>query len=151
AIYHRPIWPPTAADEVNHVAWAISEITRAPFDVVHLNSPLGVPLSRFVGIPFVYTLHHARQEAMSRMYAVHQEVNYVAISRRQLDLETPLTKSGVVHHGLSPARYPPRLRDEGYLLHIGRYCPEKGTHLAIDAARMAGLPLVLAGRTHPQD
>ncbi len=76
---------------------------------------------------------------------------YVAVSGRQLALETPLARSAVIHHGVSPDRYMPSLRDEGYLLHLGRYAVEKGTHLAIDAARLAGLPLKLAGRTHAPD
>jgi glycosyltransferase involved in cell wall biosynthesis len=42
----------------------------------------------------------------------------------------------------------PNLRVEkrgDYVVALGRICPEKGFHLAIDAASKAGLPLVLAG------
>lgn len=151
SLYHRAEWPPTPHDDVNHVAWAFSEIARHDFDVVQLNSSLGVPFSRFVSVPIVHTVHHHREEAISRLFAAHPRVVYVAISRRQLDLETPLARAAVIHHGLSPARYEPSLRDEGYLLHLGRYAVEKGTHLAIDAARLAGLPLKLAGRIHAPD
>jgi len=151
ALYHRPVWPPTAADELNHVAWAIAEVARSNFDVVHLNSPLGIPLSAFVRVPFVYTLHHHRDESYSRIFASHPQIYHVAISRRQLELEVPLARARVIHHGLSPRKYPPSLKDEGYLVHIGRYCEEKGTHVALDVARRAGLPLHLGGRTHPQD
>src|SRR5262249_53889403 len=79
------------------------------------------------------------------------KLNYVAISRRQLELEVPLPRATVIHHGVSPSRYSASTADEGYLLHLGRFCAEKGTHLAIDVAREARMPLVLAGRTHPQD
>jgi glycosyltransferase involved in cell wall biosynthesis len=151
SLYHRAEWPPTAHDDVNHVAWAFSEIARQDFDVVQLNSSLGVPFSRFVSVPIVHTVHHHRQEAISRLFTAHPRVVYVAISRRQLDLEAPLARAAVIHHGLSPDRYDPSLRDEGYLLHLGRYAAEKGTHLAIDTARLAGLPLKLAGRTHAPD
>ena len=151
SLYHRAEWPPTPHDDVNHVAWAFSEIARQGFDVVQLNSSLGVPFSRFISVPIVHTLHHHREEAISRLFAAHPRVVYVAISRRQLDLETPLARAAVIHHGLSPERYEPSAREEGYLLHLGRYAKEKGTHLAIDAARIAGLPLKLAGRTHPPD
>ncbi|MDI1481209.1 glycosyltransferase family 4 protein [Polyangium sp. y55x31] len=152
ALYHRPVWPPTAADELNHVAWAFAEITRGNhFDVAHLNSPLGVALSAFVRVPIVYTLHHHREEPFSRIFASHPQVSYVAISQRQLDLEVPLLRARVIHHGVSPNRYPPSLHDHGYLVHIGRFCEEKGTHLALDVARLAGMPIHLGGRTHPQD
>jgi glycosyltransferase involved in cell wall biosynthesis len=33
-------------------------------------------------------------------------------------------------------------------LHLGRFAPEKGTHLAIDAALAAKTPIVVAGRVH---
>jgi glycosyltransferase involved in cell wall biosynthesis len=150
-LYASPEWPPAPHDEVSHAGWAFAEIARERFDVAHLNSPLGVPFSRFVDTPIVHTLHHHRVESVSRLYAAHRRVTFVAISRRQLELETPLADAAVIHHGLRASRYPPSDRDEGYLLHLGRYAREKGTHLAILAARAAGMPIKLAGRTHPDD
>jgi glycosyltransferase involved in cell wall biosynthesis len=38
---------------------------------------------------------------------------------------------------------------EDYLLWVGRICPEKGTHLALDVARELGMKLVLAGLVYP--
>jgi glycosyltransferase involved in cell wall biosynthesis len=102
-------------------------------------------------VPIVYTMHHKREEGLSRIFAAHPKPFYVAISKRQLDLEIPLPRASVIHHGLSPKRYPPSLEDGGYLVHIGRYAAEKGTHTAIDVARQVGLPMRLAGRVHPDD
>jgi glycosyltransferase involved in cell wall biosynthesis len=34
---------------------------------------------------------------------------------------------------------------------LGRICPEKGFHIALDAARRAGVPLLLAGQTFPYE
>jgi glycosyltransferase involved in cell wall biosynthesis len=152
ALYVSAVWPPVPEDEVNHIAWAFSEIARQEhFDVVHLNSPIGVPFARFVQAPVVHTLHHDRCEASSRIYARHRAIIYVAISERQRSIEIPLQRSCVIHHGLSPARYPPSPSDDGYLTHIGRYAEQKGTHLAIDIAQAAGMELKLAGRQHPKD
>jgi glycosyltransferase involved in cell wall biosynthesis len=150
-LYPRPEWPPTPHDDLSHQAFALSEIARGGFDVAHLNSPFALPLARFVPVPMVYTIHHHRHEPASRLYANNQHAAFVAISRRQLDLEVELAAAVVIHHGLRPDRYPASVRDEGYLLHLGRYAHEKGTHLAIDAAAAAGLPIKLAGRVHPDD
>jgi glycosyltransferase involved in cell wall biosynthesis len=151
-LYARPEWPPSPYDELNHCAWAFAEIRRGGFDLVHLNSPAGLPFGGSLdGVPMVYTLHHHRIEPISRLYARSPRTAFVAISRRQLELEVPLGGATVIYHGLSADRYPPSYRDEGYLLHLGRYAPEKGTHIAIDVARLAGLPIKLAGRAHPQD
>jgi glycosyltransferase involved in cell wall biosynthesis len=150
-LYARAEWPPSAYDDASHAGWAFAEIARGGFDVVHTNAALQVPFTRLLDVPVVHTLHHQREAAMSRVYAAHPGVCYVAISRRQLELETPLPRATVIHHGLSPERYPESDRDDGYVLHLGRYAPEKGTHLAIEVAGMAGVPIKLAGRTHPQD
>jgi glycosyltransferase involved in cell wall biosynthesis len=149
-LYAEPEWPPHPHDEIHHVAWALSEASSAGYDIVHLNSALGVPFQRYVDAPVVYTLHHHRDPATSRLYAAHPGIAYVAISERQRAIEAPLP-AAVIHHGLRPDLYPPSETEDGYLLHLGRYAPEKGTHLAVDVAAGAGLPLKLAGRTHPQD
>ncbi|KGM33695.1 glycosyltransferase [Inquilinus limosus] len=39
----------------------------------------------------------------------------------------------------------------GFALMLGRICPEKGIHLALDAARQADVPLLVAGRLFPYD
>jgi glycosyltransferase involved in cell wall biosynthesis len=151
ALYQRAEWPPCPADEVNHAAWSMHAVESERFDVVHLNSPLAIPLTRLSKTPAVYTIHHCRDESFSRVFTAHPEVIYVAISARQLELETPVPHSAVVHHGLSADRYPASEADLGYLLHLGRFAREKGTHVAIGAARRAGVKLVLAGRAHPTD
>ncbi len=55
---------------------------------------------------------------------------------------------GHVANGV-PARLfrdqPPR---RSFALALGRICPEKGFHLALDAAEMAGVPLVIAGELY---
>ncbi|MFN3324747.1 MAG: GNAT family N-acetyltransferase [Bryobacteraceae bacterium] len=42
-------------------------------------------------------------------------------------------------------------RKRNYALALGRICPEKGLHHAIDAAARAGLPLLLAGEVFPYE
>jgi glycosyltransferase involved in cell wall biosynthesis len=38
-----------------------------------------------------------------------------------------------------------------FALTLGRICPEKGIHLAIDAAKRAGIPLLIAGEVFPYE
>jgi glycosyltransferase involved in cell wall biosynthesis len=45
------------------------------------------------------------------------------------------------------ARHAPR----GFALALGRICPEKGIHLALDAARLAGTPLLVGGQVFPYE
>jgi glycosyltransferase involved in cell wall biosynthesis len=150
-MYSQAIWPPHPHDDLAHIAWGFAEVARGDFDVVHLNSVCGVPFARFVDVPCVYTLHHHQDPATSRLYAANPGIAYVAISQRQRDIEADLPSATVIHHGLDPEPYAPSPTEEGYLLHLGRYAPEKGTHVAIEIALAAGLPIKLAGRVHPQD
>lgn len=53
-----------------------------------------------------------------------------------------------VRNGVDVRQYrPTRARD--YLLFLGRMCPEKGVETAIEAARIAGVRLLLAGELYP--
>ena len=50
-----------------------------------------------------------------------------------------------VPNGVPLERFGAHLRKRNFVLAMGRICPEKGYHLALDAATRAGVPLVLAG------
>jgi glycosyltransferase involved in cell wall biosynthesis len=43
------------------------------------------------------------------------------------------------------------MKKDDFALAIGRICPEKGFHFALDAARKAGLKLLLAGQVFPYE
>ncbi|HKQ70792.1 MAG TPA: glycosyltransferase family 4 protein [Polyangiaceae bacterium] len=147
------VWPPSDAAELEHCRFALEQIARDPrrYDGVQLNSPVGLEVARELGVEVVYTMHHRREEELSALYAAHGEAHYVAISHRQLELETHLRHASVVHHGVAVGDYPPSSHHESYVLHLGRFAPEKGTHLAIDAAVQAKVPIVVAGRVHEKD
>ena len=133
---------------LDHCAWAIGDCLAADFDVVHINDALAVPLSRFVHVPVIHTLHHPHEPDLSALYSRYPDITYVAISDAQRRLER-MPKMHTVHHGLRLDDYRFNDRKEGYLLFLGRFAPVKGAHLAIDAAKRAGLPLKLAGEIQP--
>jgi glycosyltransferase involved in cell wall biosynthesis len=48
--------------------------------------------------------------------------------------------------------FPFRAEKDDFALFLGRFCPDKAPHLAIEAARAAGMPIVLAGKcTEPPE
>jgi glycosyltransferase involved in cell wall biosynthesis len=148
--YHREgTWPPDPMIELHHVGWAMGHIAGAGFDIVHVHSPMALAYQPFLGdTPLVYTIHHARNASLSRYYRLYPDVGFVAISYRQKALEFGGDEVPVIHHGLIPAEHRPSFKAGEYLLYLGRIAKEKGTHLAIDAARLAGLPIVVAGAPH---
>ncbi|HWW83359.1 MAG TPA: glycosyltransferase family 4 protein [Vicinamibacterales bacterium] len=130
----------------DHTAWAIHDAGRS-VDLLHLNDIVGVPLTRFVNIPVVVTIHHMHEPALSDLYSKYP-LDYVAISRAQARREQ-MPKIHVVPHGVPIDDYVFRARKEDYLAFLGRMAPCKGAHVAIEVARRAGMRLKLAGEIQP--
>jgi glycosyltransferase involved in cell wall biosynthesis len=56
-----------------------------------------------------------------------------------------------IPNGVPVDRLRARHARRGFALALGRVCPEKGFHLALDAARLAGTKLLIAGRAFPYE
>ena len=56
-----------------------------------------------------------------------------------------------VANGVDLERFAARVSRRDYALSIGRICPEKGFHLAMDAARLSRVRFVLAGAVFPYE
>jgi glycosyltransferase involved in cell wall biosynthesis len=55
----------------------------------------------------------------------------------------------VVQNGIDVQRYTPARTNKGHLLWLGRICPEKGVHVALQVAHRLNLPMIVAGPVHP--
>src|SRR5688572_30761077 len=141
--FRTAVWPPDPEEERRHAEWAWREVRAWGADVVHVNSPEALELWDRAGPPPVLTLHHEREEHLVQLYRRFPKARFVAISRRQARLIPELGSLPVVHHGLDTALYPAGGGGGGYCAFLGRIAPEKAPHLAIDAARKAGVPLVM--------
>jgi glycosyltransferase involved in cell wall biosynthesis len=151
-LYPKPTWPLHPLPEVNHATWAIAQIAGGNFDLIHAHSPPVLGLSRLVpDLPMIYTIHHERDEQFSDYYQYFPETHYIAISHNQKQLEIPLPHCEVIHHGLAPERFEWTGHPRDYLCFLGRFSRSKGPHTAIDVARMARLPIHVAGEVHVDD
>ena len=56
-----------------------------------------------------------------------------------------------IHHGIDVESFSFGRQPEGYLLFLGRFMPDKGAMRAIEAARLAGRRLILAGKVDTAD
>lgn len=133
--------------ELDHVSWALEQAS-AECDVIHLNSTVAVPFSRFSRKPVVCTLHHPYSQPLTDIYEQYERVAYVAISRDQAKAH-PTIATTVIHHGIDVTRYAFSEEKQPYLCFLGRICPIKGTHHAIEIAKRTGLRLKIAGEIQP--
>jgi len=146
-----PIWPPNDEAERLHCRRAFERIAEHRFDVVHAHCPAAAELAWNLEVPVVLTVHHDRNAAYSAGYARSPRVHYAFISESQRAQEVALSRSSVVHHGLSPERYPKGAGQGDYAAFVGRFSACKGLHHAVDASRLANVPLHAAGKPHPPD
>ena len=70
---------------------------------------------------------------------------HAALPERRAEPLLPPVRNGVPVDALGVARHARR----SFALVLGRICPEKGQHFALDAARAAGVPLLLGGEVYP--
>jgi glycosyltransferase involved in cell wall biosynthesis len=150
-LYPRGQWPIQGEvydnlKDINHTAWALRDATDC--DLVHLNNLPGLAHARFLDIPFVYTIHHPQESRLSEFYQHYPKVQYVTISDFQRERER-MPRIRTIHHGIDLSLYTLGERKKPYLCFLGRIAPMKGTHLAIEIARQAGVPLKIAGEVQP--
>jgi glycosyltransferase involved in cell wall biosynthesis len=127
-------------------------LNRERFDVVHNNSLhyLPVAMAETISAPVVTTLHTPPTpwlESALRSRIEPGNTSYVAVSRdTALRWEGVVSIRHVIPNGVDLEKwtYSGGGR-ENVAVWFGRVTPEKGTHLAVDAAHRAGMSIALAG------
>ena len=100
--------------------------------------------SRLVSTPVVTTIHGFSSPRIVPVYQAYDDIaHYVAIS--DADRHPSLRYAATIHHGIDLSQFTFVSKAGQYLLFLGRIHPDKGTHVAIEVARRAGVPLVIAG------
>jgi len=150
--YPTSEWPPTDALRIqlrnaDHTSWAIRDAASS-VDVIHLNDAVAVPFTRFIDVPTVMTVHHPHEPVLSDHYAMYPDIHYVAIANWLARRES-MPHVHVVLHGIPLGDYTFSAVKDDYVAFLGRMAPCKGAHLAIAAARRAGVRLKLAGEIQP--
>ena len=116
-------------------------------DVVHDNSFAGPLVGAAHGLPTVVTAHGAVDGDMGVYYrTLAARASLVALSRAQRERLPDARWAATVPNGVRPDRFPFRADKGGYAVFLGRISPDKGPVWAIDAARAAGVPLVMAAK-----
>jgi glycosyltransferase involved in cell wall biosynthesis len=144
-----------------HMYKSVEYIKEHDFDIVHthLSSSSDMyifPLTAPLATPHVSTLHSRfpfdrvqswTGEADKYYMEWAPSVPIVAISESaRAEVSHPLHFVGVVHHGIPMQQFVPSTKKvDDYFVWLGRFVPDKGTHLAIEAAKKAGVKIVLAG------
>jgi glycosyltransferase involved in cell wall biosynthesis len=145
--------PASSADEQYHAAAAF--VAAEQFDLVHDHTSLGPLLGAMLypRVPVVHTLHGPWTAPSKRLLGLLDgRVHFVAISDAQRRANLAVRYSGMIYNGVDLAAHPFRAKKERFLVYVGRVSPEKRPELAIDIARLAGLPLtMIVKRSEPAE
>lgn len=137
---------------------AAGALLAGGFDVIHNNSLHRYPprLSRAHRLPMVTSLHVPPFGALRR--SVHVSAApwtlFTVTSDRQRAAWWPdgaPSAAHVVHNGIDLSLWPFQDRGDGSAVWAGRITPNKGTHLAVQAARAAEVPLTVFGTIEHRD
>jgi glycosyltransferase involved in cell wall biosynthesis len=120
------------------------------FAVVHNNSLhyLPVAMAETLGRAVITTVHTPPTPWLHPTIAEasRQANSYVAVSHHVRRAWSPLLdQATVIANGIDLQQWTPGPGSGGYAVWSGRFVPEKGAHLAIEAARSAGVRLLLSG------
>jgi glycosyltransferase involved in cell wall biosynthesis len=124
---------------------------RWPVDLVHMH---GVDFDHYLppdSVPTLVTLHLPPESyAPGALRLPNRNVRLHCVSRTQrLRCPAGTELLDEIPNGVPVSRLDLRLPRRRHALALGRICPEKGFHLALEAAARAGVPLLLAGQVHP--
>jgi glycosyltransferase involved in cell wall biosynthesis len=133
--------------ELIHAARAAQALDATSIDVIHDHCLAGPLVGFGRPVPALVTAHGSVDGELADYYRVlPQHVSLVAISDAQRRIAPDLRWIGTVHNAIKVAEYPFQVEKDDYVLFLGRMGPEKGAHLAIDAAREAGWHAIVAGK-----
>jgi glycosyltransferase involved in cell wall biosynthesis len=114
------------------------------FDLIHNNFDY-IPLTflRLIKTPMLTTIHGFSDEDIKRVYRDHKDSYYVSISDSDRDSELPYLAT--VYNGIDLSNLTFREKPGKNLVFYGRIHPDKGLHLAIEVAKKANIPMIVAG------
>ena len=120
------------------------------FDLIHNNFDyLPLTYAPLIKTPMLTTIHGFSEPDILRVYHEHKDTYYVSIS--DSDRNPGLPYVATVYNGIDLSNLTFRPEPGDKLVHYGRIHNDKGTHLAIEAAKKSGMDLIIAGIIQDQD
>lgn len=130
----------------------MQDIDQEGFDIIFNNSLNYVPITMatLIKTPLVTVLHTPPIFEMKRATSMEKKlgkIQYVSVSKANaLSWQPYIDGCKVIPNGIDLQQWQFKAENKrDYVLWFGRIHPDKGTHLAIEAAKLAGKNIMLAG------
>lgn len=135
------------------IAKALGLANAGEFDVIHIytnEEDTALPFSALCKVPVLFTHHDPFNFLVKykNVFPKYKQLNWVSMSFAQRAGMPPDTNwVANIYHGLDPKRFTPLARPSSdYIAYLGRIIQPKGVHLALAAAKKAGIKLKIAGK-----
>ena len=133
----------------------LSKVRRAAtsFDVIHFHTDmLHFPLFSEIHEKCITTLHGRLDIAdIHEVYAEWRHFQLISISNSQRQHLPDANWARTIYHGVPETLYRPDAERGGYLVFLGRICPEKGVDRAIRIANRLQVRLKIAAKVDKVD
>jgi glycosyltransferase involved in cell wall biosynthesis len=151
-----PSWDSDLNEEVRrwaqqqHLIAIQQALHKYEIDFIHMHSLDWHQYTPDPGIPLLATLHLPPDWYPDFIYDWDRPRTYLnCVSKAQCASAPPgPVPKFVVENGVPTSRLRTRVNKRNYVLALGRVCPEKGLHIALDAARRANVPMILSGEVY---
>jgi len=121
-------------------------------DIIHSHFNL---ISSFyadlVDVPTVQSIHSPPAEDIKPLLMQFKDNNYISFSFAQRKALPELNWIANIYHGVDMNIFSFNPKPQNYFLYLGRITQDKGVHLAIAAAKEAGVSLIIVGRSYPDE
>ncbi len=128
-------------------------LDRYPIDLVHMH---GIDFVQYLpppGLPVLVTLHLPPSWYPPEVFALDRPRTFLhcVSSSQQRACPPSQLLMPPIENGVPVERLCARVSKRDFAFCIGRVCPEKGFHMAMDAAQQANVRLLLAGQVYPYE
>ncbi len=131
----------------NHREQIRRALSEWPVQLIHLH---GIDFPQYLppaGPPVLITLHLPPAWYPDEIFSLSRPDTFLHCVSRSQERECPPCPGMLpsIQNGVPPELFSARHAKRDFVFCLGRICPEKGFHLALEAARLAKRPLLLAG------
>lgn len=133
------------------ISQAYSMANEGKFDLVHIygnEEELALIMAQFCQKPVVFT-HHEPFNFLVKYRSIfpkYKYLNWISISHSQRKSNPDGNFIANIYHGIPESRFNFHESHKDYFAYFGRIVENKGVHLAIAAAKKAGVRLKIAGK-----
>jgi len=131
---------------------AYQDALSGKLDIIHSFHDFGAHyFDELTKVPTLYTLHDPLPQQTDTIeyfrYSRFAHHRYVSISNSQRESVVKLNFAATVYHGIDTGLYDFSPQAQHHMVHFGRIMADKGTDVAIEVAKQAGIPITIATST----